>query len=133
MPPVVCIVGRPKSGKTTFLTRLIPELQHRGYSVATIKHTTHDFQTDTEGKDSWKHARAGSECTVLSSGNKIMLARNTDHDWDPSELSRIISADFDIILAEGFKKSNEAKIEVYRKETGEQVLQNLLRAIGSLL
>jgi len=121
MPPVVCIVGRPKSGKTTLLTRLIPELKQRGYRVATIKHTTHDFQTDIEGKDSWKHAQAGSECTVLSSGKKVMLVRNTDHDLTPGELSRIVSADFDIVLAEGFKKSTEAKIEVYRKESGEPV------------
>ncbi len=121
MPPVVCIVGRPKSGKTTLLAKLIPELQNRGYRVATIKHTTHDFETDTEGKDSWKHAQAGSECAVLSSGNKVSLTRNTDHDYSPTELSRIISDDFDLILAEGFKQSTESKIEVCRKESGKPV------------
>lgn len=119
MPPVVCIIGRPKSGKTTLITNLIPELKRRGYRVATIKHTTHEFETDTPGKDSWKHAQAGSECTVLSSEKKVTLVRRTNHDLDPSELARLITDDFDVILAEGFKGSSEPKIEVYRREAGE--------------
>ena len=133
MPPVVCIVGRPKSGKTTLIAKLIPELKNRGHRVATIKHTTHDFETDTEGKDSWKHSQAGSECTVLSSDGKVSLTRNVDHDLSPSELSRLISADFDIILAEGFKKSEEPKIEVYRKESEGPVcaIEDLIAIITS--
>lgn len=114
MPPVVCIVGKPKSGKTTIIEKLIPELKSRGYSVATIKHTTHDFEVDTEGKDSWKHAQAGSDCTVLSSAQKMSLIRKVDRDLSPSELARFVSNDYDIILAEGFKKSEELKIEVNR-------------------
>ena len=121
MPLVICIVGRPKSGKTTIIEKLIPELKNRGYRVATIKHTTHDFEMDTAGKDSWKHAQAGSECAVLSSGSKVALTRNVDHDLSPAELTRLISGDFDIILAEGFKQSEEPKIEVCRKEAGEPV------------
>ncbi len=116
MPLVICIVGRPKSGKTTIIEKLIPELKNRGYRVATIKHTTHDFEMDTAGKDSWKHAQAGSECAVLSSGSKVALTRNVDHDLSPAELTRLISGDFDIILAEGFKRSEELKIEVHRNE-----------------
>ena len=116
MPLVICIVGRPKSGKTTIIEKLIPELKNRGYRVATIKHTTHDFEMDTAGKDSWKHAQAGSECAVLSSGSKVALTRNVDHDLSPAELTRLISGDFDIILAEGFKRSGELKIEILRNE-----------------
>ncbi len=120
MPPIVCIVGKPNSGKTTLIEKLIPELKGRGYRVATIKHSSHDFEMDIEGKDSWKHAQAGSECVVLSSSSKVALIRNADHDLSPAELARLISGDFDIILAEGFKKSQEPKIEVHRGE-GELV------------
>ena len=121
MPPVVCIVGRPKAGKTTLIAKLIPELKARGYRVATIKHATHDFEMDVKGKDSWKHAQAGSECVVLSSPSKASLIRSVDHDLDPAELALLISDDFDIVLAEGFKQSKEVKIEVHRQEVGEIV------------
>ncbi|MFO8100564.1 MAG: molybdopterin-guanine dinucleotide biosynthesis protein B [Dehalococcoidia bacterium] len=116
MAPIVCIAGRPKAGKTTLIEKLIPELKTRGHRVATIKHTSHDFQMDTEGKDSFKHARAGSDCVVLSSAGKLALLQNIDHDPEPAELARLISGDFNIVLAEGFKKSKEPKIEVHRGE-----------------
>ena len=38
MPPIVSIVGKSKSGKTTLIEKLIRELKSRGYQVATIKH-----------------------------------------------------------------------------------------------
>ncbi|RME48581.1 MAG: hypothetical protein D6791_02930, partial [Chloroflexi bacterium] len=36
--PIISIVGRSDSGKTTLLEKLIPELKRRGYRVATVKH-----------------------------------------------------------------------------------------------
>jgi molybdopterin-guanine dinucleotide biosynthesis protein MobB len=39
MAPVVSIVGRSQSGKTTLIEKLIPELKKRGYTVGTIKHS----------------------------------------------------------------------------------------------
>ncbi|MBM3133045.1 MAG: molybdopterin-guanine dinucleotide biosynthesis protein B, partial [Chloroflexi bacterium] len=100
--------------------------------VATIKHTTHDFNVDTEGKDSWKHAQAGSECTVLASARKVALFREADHDLSPSELARMVPDDIDIVLAEGFKSSRELKIEVHRRGTGEPVCpaQELLAIVS---
>ena len=37
MPPVVSIVGKSKSGKTTLIEKLISELKSRRYRVATVK------------------------------------------------------------------------------------------------
>ena len=39
MPPIVSVVGKSKSGKTTLIEKLVQELKPRGYRVATIKHT----------------------------------------------------------------------------------------------
>lgn len=38
MPPLVSVVGKSKSGKTTVIERLVQLLKSRGYRVATIKH-----------------------------------------------------------------------------------------------
>lgn len=51
--PTISIVGRSDVGKTTLIEKLIPEIKRRGYSVATIKHTAHNFDIDKRGKDSW--------------------------------------------------------------------------------
>lgn len=47
--PVVSIVGKGDSGKTTFLEKLIRELVARGHRVATVKHHVHDYDIDIPG------------------------------------------------------------------------------------
>jgi molybdopterin-guanine dinucleotide biosynthesis protein MobB len=39
--PVICIIGESGSGKTILLEKLIPELKHRDYRIATVKHLSH--------------------------------------------------------------------------------------------
>ena len=67
MPPVVSFVGKPDSGKTTLLEKLIPELNRRGYRVGTIKHHVHQFEMDKPGKDTFRHKQAGARVVALSS------------------------------------------------------------------
>ncbi len=121
MPPIVCIAGRPDSGKTTLILRLIPELKARGYRVATIKHTSHDFEADTEGKDTFKHAQAGSDCVVLCSAHQLRITLPTERPLEPDDVAELIPEDFDIILAEGYKRSSLPKVEVHRAEIGPTV------------
>ena len=121
MTPIVCIVGKPKSGKTTLITQLIPELKRRGYRVVTIKHSAHEFNIDQEGKDSWHHAEAGSDCSVISSPSRLSLNKTVDHDATPSELAKLIGNVYDVVLAEGFKNAETDKIEVHREAIGEPV------------
>jgi len=121
MLPIVCIVGRPKSGKTTLMKGLIAEFKWRGCRVATIKHVAHNFDLDIPGKDSWEHSQAGSDCVVVCSPHKVAVIEKIEHDLSLAKLARFITGDFDIVLAEGFKYADQPKIEVHRREIGELV------------
>jgi len=116
MIPVVSIVGKSNSGKTTLIEKLIAELTFRGYRVATIKHNRHGFEIDHEGKDSWRHKRAGAATTVVASPAQVAVIEDVDRDYDIAELVGLYIRKADIVLAEGFKKNPFPKIEVYRTE-----------------
>lgn len=122
MPPVVSIVGKSKSGKTTLVERLVGELKGRGYRVATVKHNHHDFELDRPGKDSWRHAQAGSDAAVISSPQKLALFKPQDHDASIEEILHLLGEEFDIVLIEGFRRGYAPKIEVHRRELKEGLL-----------
>ena len=118
MAPVVAIVGRSKSGKTTLIEKLISELKSRGYRIATVKHVSHELSLDEPGKDSWRHVQAGSAATAIGSSNQIVLIKPVTRAPRLDEIACLFNNDYDIILAEGFKQSGVPKIEVHRKEIG---------------
>ncbi|MBI2864255.1 MAG: molybdopterin-guanine dinucleotide biosynthesis protein B [Chloroflexi bacterium] len=122
MPPIISIVGKSNVGKTTFLVKLLPELKKRGYRVATVKHDVHGFEMDRPGKDSWRHAQAGSDVVVVSSPEKLAMIRPTDHDWTLPEIGHLIGDSVDIIITEGFKREEAPKIEIHRKEVSSELL-----------
>lgn len=131
--PILCFVGRSNSGKTTLIERLIPELVKAGYKIATVKHAGHGFDLDTEGKDSWRHKRAGaSTVMVLSKGSLAMFADVND-DIKVSELrDRFLDQSLDLIIAEGWKSEGFPKIVVVRDQLGEvPVAQDGLLAVLS--
>ena len=118
MPPVVSIVGKSKSGKTTLIEKLVQELKSRGYRVATIKHIPQEINFDEPGKDSWRHIQAGSEATAVSSPDKIVLVKPVAQEATIDEVASLLGEDYDIILAEGFERGSTPKIEVHRKDGG---------------
>lgn len=121
LPPVVSVVGKSNVGKTTLVEKLVMELKRRGYRVATIKHDVHGFEVDTPGKDSWRHAQAGSDCVVISSPSKVAMIWRVEEEM---EIDRILSVlpDVDIVLTEGYKRGNKPKIEVSRRDAGQELL-----------
>lgn len=117
-PPVVSVVGDSKSGKTTFIEKMVSELSSRGYRVATIKHVPQDMAFDKPDKDSWRHLEAGSQATLISSRDKMVLIRPTAFPVALADLARLLGDGDDIILAEGFKQDEAPKIEIHRREVG---------------
>ena len=122
MQPIISIVGKSNSGKTTLLEGLISSLKQRGYKVAVLKHAGEDVELDTVNKDTWRFSQAGSELSAISSAHKLALFRRADHDLGPQDLANFICGDYDVILTEGFKKGDYLKIEVHRKEQGNDMV-----------
>jgi len=122
MIPIVSIVGKSDSGKTTLIERIVPDLVRRGYRVATVKHDVHGFEIDREGKDSWRHRQAGAETVVISSSRQVALIKTVEQDLNLAELRDRFIDDVDIIISEGFKNDSQPKIEVFRRETHRQLL-----------
>ena len=134
MIPIVSIVGNSNSGKTTLIEKIIPELKKRGYIIATAKHDIHGFEIDKQGKDSWRHKKAGSHTTVISSPDKIAMIRDVKSDLPLKELSLRFIRDVDIIISEGYKSDRHPKIEVYRKDSNRELLcskKDMLFALAS--
>ena len=120
--PVISVVGKSNVGKTTFLEKLIPELVRRGYRVGTIKHDVHGFELDTPGKDTWRHAQAGSRAVTISGPNKIAVLLSVEREAPLDEVVALVEGTVDIILTEGYKREGKLKIEVSRAERGTELL-----------
>ena len=122
MSKVVNIVGSSSNvGKTYLLEGLIKELKVRGYSIATIKHDVHGFDIDKEGKDTYKHREAGSETVIISSKNRLAMIKELKEETELNDIIKMV-LDKDIILIEGYKKSNLRKIEVFRSGVSEKII-----------
>lgn len=122
MIPIVSVVGKSNAGKTTFLEKLIAELTRRGWRVGTIKHDAHRFDIDKPGKDSWRHAQAGSRAVAIASAEKVAVIRQLSRAVSVDELATLLEGDLDIILTEGFKRGDKPKIEVSRREAATELL-----------
>jgi len=122
MIPIVSIVGKSDAGKTTLIEKLVPELVRRGYRIATVKHDVHGFEVDREGKDSWRHKKAGAHTVVISSPNKVALIRDVEEDQALEEIREKLVRDVDLILSEGFKREVHPKVEIFRKEKYTELL-----------
>ncbi len=122
MIPVISVVGKSNAGKTTFLEKLIAELTRRGWRVATIKHDAHRFDIDKPGKDSWRHAQAGSRAVAISSSEKVAVIKQLSNAVSVDELATLLEGDLDIILTEGFKRGDKPKIEISRREAATELL-----------
>lgn len=123
-PPVVSIVAKSGTGKTTLLEKLITELKGRGYRVGAVKHDAHSFSIDHEGKDSWRLTQAGADTMLITSPAKVAMVKANSGGEEPSLLETIsrYCGDLDIVLTEGFKRSSMPKIEVNRQERSRTLL-----------
>jgi molybdopterin-guanine dinucleotide biosynthesis adapter protein len=117
------LVGRSGSGKTSLLVEILPRLIARGIRVSTLKHTHHNFDIDSSGKDSYRHRKSGALEVMLASSSRWVLMHENGNDKEP-DLDELMAhmSNVDLLLVEGFKNQAFDKIEVYRPSVGKSPL-----------
>lgn len=122
MLKVINIIGSNSNvGKTFLIEGLIKELKQMNLKVATIKHDVHGFEIDHEGKDTYKHRKAGAETVIISSKNRLAMIKELEEETDLQDIINMIE-DKDIILVEGYKNSDLRKIEVFRDKVSNNII-----------
>ncbi|MGY8625108.1 molybdopterin-guanine dinucleotide biosynthesis protein B [Chromobacterium violaceum] len=118
MQAVLGICGYSGSGKTTLLEALLPLLGRRGLRVSVIKHSHHDVELDTPGKDSFRHRRAGACEVMIVSPRRVGVFAETERELTLDEqLARLSPCD--LVLLEGQKSLPVPKLEVFRPALGK--------------
>ena len=118
-PIVISIVSKKRSGKTTLIERLIPLLKSKGYRVGTVKHDTHGFDIDHEGKDTWRHKQSGAERVLISSPWKISLIQDVQEEMTLDEIVARFFPEMDMVLTEGYRSAAKPQIEVFLSSAHE--------------
>ena len=113
---IISIIGRKNAGKTTLTVALAAELARRGRRVMTMKHSDHPANLDSPGTDSWRHFHEGrAERTLLVGPELQVLFHRSADTYEPIGLAREHLSSAEIVLAEGFKRAQLPKIEVFRQ------------------
>lgn len=120
--PIVSFVGKSNTGKTTLVVKIINELKARGYKVAAIKHSHHELELDTQGKDSWLYRQAGADTVIAASRNLVGIMRWSEQEIPLSEIVNTYLQDVDIIVVEGYKTEAIPKIEVFQTEISDELV-----------
>jgi molybdopterin-guanine dinucleotide biosynthesis protein B len=109
---IIGIYGYQDAGKTKLVERLVRALVGKGYCVSSIKHTPHDKTIDCEGKDTWRHWKAGSDPVVFSSGAETSIIKHSKMATD--EIAAMVIREYnpDVLIIEGFKEGSFQKVAI---------------------
>jgi len=109
---IIGIYGYPDAGKTTFVERLIGSLAKKGYSVSSVKHTPHEKTLDREGKETWRHWKAGSDPVVFASGIETSIIKHSETSAD--EIAKMVLREYnpDVLVFQGFNEGFFPKVAI---------------------
>ena len=109
---IIGIYGYPDAGKTNFVEQLIGTLVKKGYSVSSVKHTPHEKTIDREGKETWRHWKAGSDPVVFASGIETTIIKHSETSAD--EIAERILREYnpDVLVFQGFKEGSFQKVAI---------------------
>jgi molybdopterin-guanine dinucleotide biosynthesis protein B len=114
LAPHLAFIGYSNSGKTTVVSQVVTQLKQKGCRIGVLKHDAHDFQMDTEGKDTFKYRQAGADIVAIASPTQLNILERREE--SPFKLEEILTRfnGVDLIIIEGYKQENIPKILVAR-------------------
>ena len=113
MNKVIGVAGFKNAGKTTLVEKLVAELTRRGHRISTVKHAHHSFDIDHEGRDSFRHRKAGASEVAVVSRHRWAIIHEMRNEKEPTlEETLAKLAPCDLVIVEGYKRDTHDKIEV---------------------
>jgi molybdopterin-guanine dinucleotide biosynthesis protein B len=109
---IIGIYGFQDAGKTVLVEDLVRALVRKGYRVASVKHTTHAKSVDSEGKDTWRHWKAGSDPVAFMSSIETSIIKHSR--TSEEDVVRLILKEFDpeVLVIEGNKEGDYPKVRI---------------------
>ena len=135
MRKILAIIGTSKSGKTSTVEYLVTNLVKKGLRIGSAKHVHHpDFSIDLDGKDTWRHANAGSKRVVCLSEDEVAIIRKEKGpEYKLDDILKLYQDDeFDLIILEGFHWIVSSMNEVMKIITAKDVEDAKKRLNGTI-
>lgn len=111
-PYIIGFYGESNSGKTSLIIEIINRLSKEEFNVASVKISDKKIGIDSEGKDTWKHAEAGSKLIVFSTDSEtdFLLKKKISG----NELMNCINyfGSYDIVIVEGAHDEEIPKVRL---------------------
>ncbi|NMB09474.1 MAG: molybdopterin-guanine dinucleotide biosynthesis protein B [Tissierellia bacterium] len=129
--PIVSFCGIKNSGKTTYIQKLIKELNKLGIRTGVLKHDGHDFEIDHEDTDTFNFRKSGANEVAIFSHSKFAFISYNEIIDEKKILDMF--TDVDIIIIEGMKGSDYPKFEIIRSEHHTDLICNKKNLLGVVI
>ncbi|MCP8318414.1 MAG: molybdopterin-guanine dinucleotide biosynthesis protein B [Candidatus Methylarchaceae archaeon HK01B] len=133
MAKVVAVIGSKDSGKTSTIEYLISNLSKEGFNIASVKHVHEpDFTIDVEGKDTWRHARAGAKIIAIVASKEVVVIKKGVSQTKLEEILKNFEDEgIDIIFIEGLRSITAKRRDIYKiitaKDKGD--LETIMKGV----
>lgn len=127
--PIICVVAsRRKTGKTTFIKKLVSELTRRHVVTGVIKSDAHQFTMDKEGSDTDEAIKAGAKAVMIASHNELAIRIKADYKNQMYHLSQILPVE--LVIMETRTQGVFPTIEVFRENYTEELMSPFNELVG---
>jgi len=96
--------------------------------VAAMKHTSHSFEFDQPGKDSYRLKECGSDAGGIFSSERIALVKDFKEEENILKLAFDYFYDMDLVLIEGYRKAKLPKILILSSTDADKEIKEFERS-----